>query len=131
MTAPNTDYDGQMASVYKEGRALPSSTVDAWVSRAKSHLPNGATTVLDLGAGTGRFSRALAEALSVTVLAMEPAAGMREQAVASVASPRVHVVAGAAQALPFASESVDLIWAPKFCIMSSTSARAPWRSGES
>lgn len=108
---PSTDYDGRIASAYRDGRALPPSTMDAWVDHARRHLPSEATTVLDLGAGTGRFSQALEQGLSVSVVAMEPAAGMRAEAVASLSSPRVHLIAGTAQALPLASSSVDLVWA--------------------
>jgi len=64
-----------------------------------------------LGAGTGRFSQALADGLSVSVVAMEPAAGMRAEAVASLSSPRVHLVGGSAQGLPFDSQSFDMVWA--------------------
>jgi len=66
VTAPRTDYDGPMARVYRAGRALPSTTLDDWVTRVRQHLPSEATTLLDLGAGTGRFSQALADGLSVS-----------------------------------------------------------------
>jgi ubiquinone/menaquinone biosynthesis C-methylase UbiE len=111
MTTHGTDYDGRMAVVYDKGRSLPSSTLAAWVGRAKQHLPIGADLVLDLGAGTGRFSEALAEGLSVKVVAMEPAQGMRAQAARFLTSPRVHVLAGDARRLPFACGCVDLVWA--------------------
>lgn len=65
-----------------------------------------ATRVADLAAGTGRLSRQLRR-VSTHCVAVEPSASMR--AVLRVRVPGVPVVAGAAESLPFASGSVDLV----------------------
>ncbi|TMK82438.1 MAG: class I SAM-dependent methyltransferase [Actinobacteria bacterium] len=59
--------------------------------------------VLDLAAGTGKFTRLL----HGRVVAIEPIEGMRRQFVSAV--PGVPVIAGVAEAIPLADESVDAI----------------------
>jgi ubiquinone/menaquinone biosynthesis C-methylase UbiE len=62
--------------------------------------------VLDLAAGTGKFTRLLAPT-GAEVVAVEPVAGMREQFVAAL--PAVEVHDGTAEALPVADDSVDAV----------------------
>jgi SAM-dependent methyltransferase len=107
----HADYDGIMAQVYDRGRTLPDASVRAWVVAAARHLPAGPGPVLDLGAGTGRFSVPLAEGLETTVIGLEPAGGMRAEAVAKPAAARVALVAGSAEALPFAARTLRGVWA--------------------
>jgi SAM-dependent methyltransferase len=60
--------------------------------------------VCDLAAGTGKFTRLLAGA-GADLVALEPVAGMREIYLSLV--PEVPMIAGTAEALPFADESLD------------------------
>lgn len=69
------------------------------------HLGPG-TTVLDLGAGTGKLTRQLL-GTGARVTAVEPIAEMREQF--SRVLPEVPVFAGPAEAIPLPSGSIDLI----------------------
>ena len=62
--------------------------------------------VVDLGAGTGIFSRVVAS-LGHHVVAVEPDEGMRGKLVAT--SPGVSAVAGSAEAIPLAEGSVDAV----------------------
>jgi ubiquinone/menaquinone biosynthesis C-methylase UbiE len=101
------DYDKQ-SEVYDKGRSLPPEAIAVWMASAKRHVPH-ATRILDLGAGTGRFSAALAETFDADVYAVEPSAGMREQAKTKL-HELVHVVAGSAEAIPLPDASVDLAW---------------------
>src|SRR5262249_52130718 len=64
-------------------------------------------TVLDLGAGTGRFSAMLAEAFDAHVVAVEPSEKMRAEAQRGSAHPRVVYRAGAAAAIPAADAQFD------------------------
>jgi SAM-dependent methyltransferase len=64
--------------------------------------------VLDLGAGTGKLTRQLV-ARRLPTVAVEPAAGMRAALARAVRS--AEVVAGAAEALPLAADSVDVVLA--------------------
>jgi predicted RNA methylase len=50
-----------MATAYVRGRVLRPDDLAAWMAAARSSLPTTASgRILDLGAGTGRFSTALA-----------------------------------------------------------------------
>jgi SAM-dependent methyltransferase len=91
---------GAAAQVYERGRpGYPPSAVD-WL------LPRRARTVLDLGAGTGKLTRSLAE-LGLEVIAVEPSRAMREQLAAAV--PTARVLGGAAEKIPLPDASVDAV----------------------
>ena len=68
-------YEGRMAAVYDGGRHLLPEAVAVW-RRSVDDLVPPAPTVLDVGAGTGRFAELFAER-GATVLAVEPAGRMR------------------------------------------------------
>lgn len=120
-------YDPAMASAYLRGRGLRAADLEAWTAAAGPYLR---APVLDLGAGTGRFTAALSRALGAHspaapavsepvpagpaiplrtggVLACEPSAAMR------AAFPRhgFPLVGGSGEALPFASGSFATVWA--------------------
>jgi SAM-dependent methyltransferase len=101
-------FDGDLASGYATGRELPATTVQMWVDAAAQHVPPGPEPVLDLGAGTGRFSAALARRLGTGLIALEPSAEMRRQI---AALPGFVVVAGRAEQLPLRSSAVRAVWA--------------------
>src|SRR4051812_15906684 len=61
------------------------------------------STILDVGAGTGKYSRALAD-LGFSVVAVEPSDVMRDQ---SVLHPRVRTIAAVAEEIPLPSGSAD------------------------
>jgi SAM-dependent methyltransferase len=102
-------YDARMAAAYVRGRRLSAGTMDAWMAAAAPYLPGPGGLVLDLGAGTGRFSAALAETCRATVVACEPSAAMRTTCRAQV-GPGVPVVGGRAEALPFAGATFHAVW---------------------
>ena len=87
------------AEAYAVGR--PSYPVEAlrWV------VPDGATRVLDVGAGTGRLTEGLL-ALGLEVVAVEPLAEMR-----AFISPDAQVLAGSAEHLPVDDATVDAVFA--------------------
>jgi len=100
-----------MATAYVRGRALRPDDLAAWMSAARPYLPTTASgRILDLGAGTGRFSTALAQASPAGVIACEPSAAMREICRRSC-GPETAVVAGTAEALPFTDNTFDAVWA--------------------
>ena len=91
---------GAAADAYERGRPpYPPEAVD-WL------LPDGASRVLDLGAGTGKLTRQLRDR-GLDVVAVEPSAGMREQLARSV--PGVTVHAGSAEEIPLPDGSVDAV----------------------
>jgi ubiquinone/menaquinone biosynthesis C-methylase UbiE len=92
----------QAADVYEKARPeYPAEAVD-WL------IPAGAKTVLDLGAGTGKFTRALA-ARGLEVIAVDPAPKMLAQLSAALPSATVHE--GTAEDIPVADASVDAVFA--------------------
>jgi SAM-dependent methyltransferase len=91
---------GAAAATYERGRPpYPPEAVD-WL------LPDGATRVLDLGAGTGKLTRQLHDR-GLDVIAVEPSAGMREQLTRAV--PGVAVHAGSAEKIPLPDGSVAAV----------------------
>jgi SAM-dependent methyltransferase len=104
------DYSGRMALVYGAGRSLPASVVAAWTDAAAGYVDRDAAgMVCDLGSGTGRFSGALASRLGLPVVAVEPAAGMREQA-RTQPDAAVSIVAGRAEQIPARASVFALVW---------------------
>lgn len=83
-------------------RARPSYPEEAarWLVR------NGARQVLDLAAGSGKFTRVL-DRLGYEVTAVEPLDGM--WAVLAERSPGVRVLAGRAEEIPLPDDSVDAV----------------------
>lgn len=90
---------GAAALSYELGRPGYPAAAVRWC------LPEGAASVCDLGAGTGKLTRALL-ALDLAVVAVEPLEAMR----ALIPGP-AEVVAGSAEAIPLPSESVDCVLA--------------------
>lgn len=91
---------GAAADVYERARPLyPEAAID-WL------LPEGARTVLDLGAGTGKLTRSLT-ARGLEVVAVEPIAEMRTGL--AWAAPEARILDGTAEAIPLADDSVDAI----------------------
>lgn len=95
---------GAVADDYDRLRPPPVLAALRWLLPAP-----GATgpTVLDLGAGTGLLTRALAAAGVTDVVAVEPDDAMRT--VLATQSPGVRVLAGTAEDVPLPDASVDAV----------------------
>ncbi len=97
---------GRAAAAYERGRpSYPSDAVE-WMATALG-ITSGAT-VIDLGAGTGKFSRMLLRT-GARVIAVEPVAAMRSELIR--VTPGVDVVDGTAEAIPCADASADAVTA--------------------
>jgi SAM-dependent methyltransferase len=105
------DYSGRMAVVYGAGRRLPAEAMSAWMDAVSVHLGAADGPILDLGSGTGRFSEALAARFGVTVVAVEPAEGMRQQAMQDDGGRVVAMVAGRAETVPLRDGAFVAVWA--------------------
>ncbi|SPA55580.1 class I SAM-dependent methyltransferase [Cupriavidus taiwanensis] len=92
------------AETYARGRPEYPAETDAWL-RGALGLHAG-RVVLDLGAGTGKFTRRLVQT-GAAVIAVEPVAQMRAQLAAAVAP--VQALEGRAEAIPLADASVDAV----------------------
>jgi SAM-dependent methyltransferase len=87
---------------YERGRpGYPSEAIEV------ANLPE-ASTVLDLGAGTGKLTRLLLGAFD-RVVAIEPAGAMRQRL--AELCPDAETLAGSAEEIPLAGVSVDAVFA--------------------
>jgi SAM-dependent methyltransferase len=92
------------AGRYERGRPeAPPAAIDALVKSLRISIRS---TVLELGAGTGKLSRHLAPRTGLYI-ALEPVAAMREQF--RTALPEVPLVTGIAEMLPLRDSSVDAV----------------------
>ncbi|MET7964867.1 class I SAM-dependent methyltransferase [Micromonospora zamorensis] len=101
------DYDTEQHQDYARGRALDQQQLREWIRAFEAVLPDRRPlTGLDVGAGTGRFTPALAEAFG-PVTGVEPSVRMREVAQTQSQHPDVRYLAGAAEDLPVPPASID------------------------
>jgi SAM-dependent methyltransferase len=92
------------AANYASGRPEYPPEILAWL---KSELGlHAGKTAIDLGAGTGKFTRALL-ASGASIVAVEPVLAMREQLQRHL--PQTEVRNGTADAIPFPDASVDAV----------------------
>jgi SAM-dependent methyltransferase len=90
----------QVAGEYERGRPGYPREAIAWLLGARP------LDVLDIGAGTGKLTAALLDA-GHRVIAVEPLAQMR--AILADTLPDAHALAGSAERLPLADDSVDAV----------------------
>jgi len=106
------DYDQtEIAACYDKARALTPETarlwqdlLSVWIDRAAASL------IVDLGCGTGRFSRLLAEHLGVEVIGIDPSQKMLDQARQQPATGKVIYRQAPAEAMPLPDDCADLVF---------------------
>ena len=91
-------------SVYERGRPSYPADAVAWLVDGLTIAPG--RSVLDLAAGTGKFTRLLV-ATGADITAVEPSAAMRSQFADAV--PGVPILDGTAESLPLPDASVDAV----------------------
>lgn len=106
-----------VAAIYDDARGLDDHNTHAWAAAIRANLPNPDRPLdaVDIGCGTGRFTSLLADLVDGTVTGVEPAAAMRDIALARPTPAKVRVVDGRAEHLPLPAGSVDvaflfLVW---------------------
>lgn len=106
------DYDRtEMPKAYDAGRGYRPEVLRLWLERVARHVPFGETRdIIDLGAGTGRYTAALAAYFDANVVGVEPSEKMLAEARKKAADPRVHFVQGVGEALPVGAASADLVF---------------------
>jgi ubiquinone/menaquinone biosynthesis C-methylase UbiE len=94
--------DERLAAVYQAGNDMPESSVRDWTQLFGSYVRHTSPpAVIDIGAGTGMFSAAMARWLEASVvIGVDPSIPMLMQARRCHPCPGVHYVAGDAQAVP-------------------------------
>jgi SAM-dependent methyltransferase len=91
---------GSVARAYELVRPTYPGEVVEWL------VPRGVHRIIDLGAGTGKFARALVDR-GLDVVGVEPSAGMRETFANAVGGATV--IAGSAEDIPLEDASVDAV----------------------
>lgn len=92
------------ADAYERGRpGYPAAAVE--FLRQTFNI-SSATTVVDLAAGTGKFTRRLAD-LGCQIIAIEPVEGMRQKF--QTLLPNIPILEGTAESIPLDAASVDII----------------------
>ena len=92
------------AGDYEKGRpSYPPAVLDVL---EREGVLDGGSTVVDVGAGTGKFTRLLFERVD-DVIAVEPVSGMRERYAANF--PGHRVLDGTAEAIPLPDGSADVV----------------------
>ncbi|AZF47420.1 class I SAM-dependent methyltransferase [Pseudomonas sp. R2-7-07] len=92
------------ARTYAQGRPGYPRQLTGWLADALGI--DAHSTVIDLGAGTGKFTRLLSS-LAPTLIAVEPVMEMGAQLVKLL--PGVRLVNGTAESMPLASASADAV----------------------
>ena len=92
------------AARYARGRPDYPLEVAAWLRRAIELKPG--RLAVDLGAGTGKFTRRLL-ATGAQVIAVEPVPAMRQRLASDL--PELEILAGSATSIPLPEASVDAI----------------------
>lgn len=93
---------GEAVDAYERGRPTYPAAIADWL------LDEQPTRVVDLGAGSGKFTRLLVERVA-EVIAVEPDAGMRRALAAGV--PGASVLAGSGENIPLRDGYVDAVFA--------------------
>ncbi len=108
------------AVTYAQGRPDYPRQLTGWLADALQI--SAQSTVIDLGAGTGKFTRLLSS-LAPTLIAVEPVAAMGAQLAKLL--PDVRLVDGTAESIPLATASADaLVCAQAFHWFSTRAALA-------
>src|ERR1700677_165651 len=92
------------AANYVAGRPEYPPQIETWLNEELGL--DSSKSVLDLGAGTGKFSRSLL-ATGAKVIAVEPVPAMLDQLVRQY--PEVEARSGSAEDIPLGDESVDAV----------------------
>lgn len=106
------DYDKTDIAVgYDRARDHGPQVINLWMNAIDAHVEGHAITrILDLGCGTGRFTEALAARFNADVIGLDPSLKMLEVARKKQRDERVQYQLGNAEAIPLASENVDLVF---------------------
>jgi SAM-dependent methyltransferase len=92
------------ASAYARGRPEYPEALSHWLANALDVGPGA--RVVDLGAGTGKFTKLLAQT-GARITGVEPVASMREHL--TLALPQVSAMDGCAEAMPLATDSAQAL----------------------
>ncbi|MFD0144684.1 MULTISPECIES: class I SAM-dependent methyltransferase [unclassified Streptomyces] len=100
--------DERLAGAYERGNEMPEASLRAWVELIASHIRSPSPALVEIGAGTGVFSAAMARWIEgSSVLAVDASEAMLAEARRHHAHPAVRYVSGAAEAVPAPADAFD------------------------
>jgi ubiquinone/menaquinone biosynthesis C-methylase UbiE len=106
MALKRVDYNQHQHRVYAAGRVMDEDAKAEWMQRFAAHLPaERPLPLIDLGAGIGRLTPALAETFGGPVWGVEPSDRMREIAISAGPRPGLSYLAGEAARIPLPDAS--------------------------
>jgi ubiquinone/menaquinone biosynthesis C-methylase UbiE len=105
-------YDDRMSEAYVSGRSLSDEAASTWVAALEPFVARTERLrLLDLGAGTGRFSVPFARSFATThIVAVEPSTSMLAVAVSGERPNNLAYIVGTAERIPLANRTCDLVW---------------------
>lgn len=96
---------------YEKSRILPEETMKLWLETLASYIPQSSIkTIIDLGCGTGRFTKGLSDQFSAKVYGIDFSWKMLSTANQSVISPLIKYIQGSAENIPLTDRTADLIF---------------------
>jgi ubiquinone/menaquinone biosynthesis C-methylase UbiE len=106
------DYDRtSIPAVYDRGRDHGPEVLDLWMTIVESQVNDESIrTILDLGCGTGRFTKGLASRFGARVVGVDPSEKMLDQARVKRQGNSIHYQRGSAEAIPIRDGAVDMIF---------------------
>ncbi|WP_369201334.1 methyltransferase domain-containing protein [Streptomyces sp. PU-14G] len=101
--------DERLAGAYERGNEMPEESLRAWVGLTASYTRCPSPSIIEIGAGTGIFSAAMARWIEgAEVVAVDPSEAMLAEARRHHPHPAVRYLAGAAEAVPAPASAFDL-----------------------
>ncbi|WP_323378837.1 class I SAM-dependent methyltransferase [Streptomyces smaragdinus] len=101
--------DERLAGAYERGNEMPERALRAWVELIGSFAPRSAPVILEVGAGTGVFSDAMARWIEGSeVVGVDASEAMLGEARRHHSCPGVRYLPGEAEALPVGAGGFDL-----------------------
>lgn len=106
------NYDkSQIPSKYEYARELPHETIELWLNTVASYINVAKINkIVDLGCGTGRFTRGLVEHFGGEVIGIDPSIEMLQIAKQKYSQPKIRFIKGVAEKIPLLNSSVDLVF---------------------
>jgi len=107
-----SDFDKtNLSIIYDKARSLSSETIEMWMKNISNHVnSSGIKTILDLGCGTGRFTKVLADYFHCNVTGIDPSHKMSSIAKNVISAENVKFIYGSAENMNVEDKSADLIF---------------------
>ena len=99
-----------IATTYDAARGHTPAVMRQWLDLVAAHVPFAPQLIVDVGCGTGRFTKALADRFAAKVIGIDPSQRMLAVARTTRANGSVAFMLAPAERLPLADRSTDLVF---------------------